>query len=436
MAGPLRYWEDVEVGQAFELGSRTLSRHDIIGFAVDYDPQLFHLDPEMAKGTSFGGLIASGLQTLSVGMRLLADGFLNPDSSMGSPGLDELRWLKPVWPEDTLTLRIEITDKRASRSRPEMGSVMLNWTLSNQRGEPVLAVKGVNLMRRRPSTTTVKRAVKGIDHAVVVVRDLDDAQRRYTRLGFTVQPRGRHVKLGTANHLMIFERNYFELIAVVEPNGFNESRRQWLQRTGGGLANIALATDDADLAHGVFARAGLEPEPVLDFGRAVEIGGQQEEAKFRTVRIPKQFSPVLGFFVCDHLTPQFVYRSEWAHHPNGARGLAGATVVAREPAAFIDLCGRHFGKSAVHRWGANLRVETGTQPILYLTPEVFADHYPGLVVARDEDHAALLSFHTTATDKVAELLQANGVPHIRVPDGRVLVSAGEASGTAIEFVGM
>jgi len=159
-----------------------------------------------------------------------------------------------------------------------------------------------------------KRAVKGLDHVVVMVDGIDAAQRAYERLGFQVQPRGFHKKLGTANHLMIFDKDYFEILGIVEDTPFNAERREWLKE-GGGLANVALATDGAETAFEAFKAAGLDPDAPLAFDRAVEIAGKTEHARFRTVRIPKTNMPVVGFFVCEHQTPQFVYRSEWARHP-------------------------------------------------------------------------------------------------------------------------
>jgi len=154
-----------------------------------------------------------------------------------------------------------------------------------------------------------KRAVRGLDHVVVMVDGIDAAHRQYEKLGFQVQPRGFHTRLGTANHLMIFDKDYFEILGIVEDTPFNAERREWL-KDGGGLANVALATDGADLAFDAFTAAGLNPDAPLLFDRAVEVAGKTEHAQFRTVRIPKTNMPVVGFFVCEHLTPQFVYRPE------------------------------------------------------------------------------------------------------------------------------
>ena len=105
----------------------------------------------------------------------------------------------------------------------------------------------------------MKRAVRGLDHVVIMVDGIDAAEAAYARLGFQVQPRGFHRKLGTANHLMIFDTDYFEILGIVEDTEFNAERREWL-KGGGGLANVALATDGADLAFDDFKAAGLQPE--------------------------------------------------------------------------------------------------------------------------------------------------------------------------------
>ena len=118
----------------------------------------------------------------------------------------------------------------------------------------------------------MKRAVKGLDHVVVMVDGIDAAEVAYRKLGFQVQPRGFHKKLGTANHLMIFDTDYFEILGLVEDTEFNAERREWL-KDGGGLANVALATDGADLAFEAFKAAGLNPDAPLFFDRAVEVAG-------------------------------------------------------------------------------------------------------------------------------------------------------------------
>ena len=143
------YFEDFEPGEVFELGERTLSREEIIAFASEYDPQPFHVDEVAAEGSAFGGLIASGWHTGSVFMRLYADALLSRAAAMGSPGVEELRWLKPVRPGDTLTARVTVLGTTPSARNPKRGTVHLFAEVDNQRGEAVMTMKARGLFARR-----------------------------------------------------------------------------------------------------------------------------------------------------------------------------------------------------------------------------------------------------------------------------------------------
>ena len=143
------YWEDFYPGQVREAGGISLSEEEIIEFAKKYDPQPFHIDREKAKQTYFGGLIASGWQTAAVCMRLICDMYLLEAASLGSPGVDELRWVKPVRAGDTLHLKSTVLETRASASRPDMGTVRSRSEVYNQNGELVMHMSGVGMFRRR-----------------------------------------------------------------------------------------------------------------------------------------------------------------------------------------------------------------------------------------------------------------------------------------------
>ncbi len=145
-----RYLDDFEIGERFVGPGITLSEAQILDFALKYDPQPFHIDREAAAKSPFGGLIASGFQTLALGFRsFYQTGAIN-HASLGSPGFDELRWLKPVRPGDTLHTEMEVKSKRASKSKPDRGMLHLAWEVKNQTGETVLTVTAIQLLRRRP----------------------------------------------------------------------------------------------------------------------------------------------------------------------------------------------------------------------------------------------------------------------------------------------
>lgn len=438
MPGPVRYWEELELGRVYPIGAYEFTEEAIVAFGRQFDPQLFHIDREAAQASMFGGLIASGWHICSAMMRLLVDNFGHPETSMGGAGLQDIRWHRPVRPGDRLTASVKIVEKKPLSSRADVGLVFKDYEAVNQHGDVAMTMQGREFIRRRPAgageSVMAQQAVKGIDHAVVVVNDIDQAERAWKRLGFDVQPRGFHTRLGTANHLMIFGDNYFELIGVVEPNQFNAERREMLKNKGEGLANAALRTDGADIAHKAWTEAGLEPDAVLDFDREVEISGRKERAAFRTVRLGTRRAKLLGYFVCEHRTPQFVYRPEWARHPNGVKALAGAVVIAENPFLDEDYVTRVFGAGQVKREDGDLLVESGGTPIRFMTRARFEACHPGVKPGRTDDHPALLRFAVADPQATAAVLSANGLAYARPMDGRVIVSAQDATGVCVEFV--
>ncbi len=147
----MRYFEDFKPGDVIELGSRTISKESILAFAREFDPQPFHTDEEAAKRSIYGGLLASGWHTGSLLMRILNDGLLKDTASLGSPGVDELRWLKPVRPGDVLSARMTVLESIPSRSKPGRGLIRSLMELRNQHGEVVVSVRGLSLLGRRPA---------------------------------------------------------------------------------------------------------------------------------------------------------------------------------------------------------------------------------------------------------------------------------------------
>lgn len=146
-----RYYEDFYPGEVIALGSHTVTAAAIIAFARDFDPQYFHIDPERAVESTFGGLVASGWHTCSIYMRLLVDGLFRETASLASPGVDEIRWPRPVRPGDTLTGRLTVLDATASRSRADRGRVKHLGELFNQHQELVLSLRAVTILGRRPA---------------------------------------------------------------------------------------------------------------------------------------------------------------------------------------------------------------------------------------------------------------------------------------------
>ena len=152
--GRIKYfWEDLEPGLVRDLGSVTLSAQEIKDFAEQFDPQPFHIDEAAGRRSIYGSLCASGWHTCALAMRLTVDNFLHEASSMGSPGLENLRWLKPVYPGDMLRLQYTITESRPLRKRTDTGMVRACWDMFNQHGEKVLQMEGYGMFRRRHRAT-------------------------------------------------------------------------------------------------------------------------------------------------------------------------------------------------------------------------------------------------------------------------------------------
>jgi acyl dehydratase len=145
------YFEDFTEGQEIVLGGRLVTEEEIIAFATQFDPQPFHIDHDAAARSIFGRLAVSGWHTCSMMMRLVVDGILNDSSSMGSPGLDSIRWLKPVYAGDTLTVTYLTKEVRPSNSKPDRGVVVSVWKATNQHGELVATVEGMGMFGRRPA---------------------------------------------------------------------------------------------------------------------------------------------------------------------------------------------------------------------------------------------------------------------------------------------
>jgi acyl dehydratase len=146
-----RFFEDFATGEVALSAAYTVSREEILDFARKYDPQPFHVDEAAAAGSMYGGLIASGWHTCAIAMKLICDLYITDSESLGSPGVDNVRWVKPVRPGDTLRLRWTVLETRPSRSRPEMGAVQSKWEILDQHDDVVMHTTCWGLFKRRPA---------------------------------------------------------------------------------------------------------------------------------------------------------------------------------------------------------------------------------------------------------------------------------------------
>jgi acyl dehydratase len=149
---PHIFWEDLPVGHVREFGAYAVTREAVLAFAREFDPQPFHLDDAAAEASLFGRLAASGWHTCAMAMRIMCDGYLLDAASLGSPGIENLKWLKPVYPGDTLSVRLTVLEARPMASRPGIGLTRSHWDVLNQAGDVVQTMEGWGMFRRRPDT--------------------------------------------------------------------------------------------------------------------------------------------------------------------------------------------------------------------------------------------------------------------------------------------
>jgi acyl dehydratase len=151
-----RWFEDYAAGQIYEFGPVVMEEAEILDFGRRFDPQPFHTDPAIGEASPFGGLAASGWHVCAVMMRLLVDGLISRTASLGSPGVDQIRWVKPVRPGDALSCRLKITSARRSQSRPDRGIISMDIAVLNQNKEVVMTCSAVGMYRTRPAQIAMK----------------------------------------------------------------------------------------------------------------------------------------------------------------------------------------------------------------------------------------------------------------------------------------
>lgn len=274
--------------------------------------------------------------------------------------------------------------------------------------------------------------VTGIDHVYLLTGDLDRAAAQWKRLGFTVTPRGLHsAHKGTANHTMMLQNDYIELLGVLTPTEGNAFQRDKLAAQGEGLHAIACQIADAQRAVDALAGLGIEAGPVGHFERPVDLPrGETGTAAFSTAHFAAKEVPQGTVFMCQHRTRPTVWVPEWMKHPNGATALGAVVAIADDPAAMAPGYARLYAAGAVSDIPGGRRVETGTAPILVLTAAAAAARYPGLDVGATPKGGFAALEIVADLDKAADVLGslASELPH------GLGVGPESATGAVVAFV--
>jgi catechol 2,3-dioxygenase-like lactoylglutathione lyase family enzyme len=264
--------------------------------------------------------------------------------------------------------------------------------------------------------------IDGLDHVIIGVADLEEAHRRWQRLGFTVTPRGRHKGWGTANYCTMFRDGYVELLGVVDPAEYTYGLDRFLVDHGEGLIGLAYETADAARTVDGLTGLGLAGDPPRALSRLLELPEGTVEPEFRLVHPEPRDALGGGAFVVQHLTPAMIRRADWLDHPNGARRLALVTVAVADPAAVAETWRRVVGPASVAEDadGATVRVGTGVVH--------FGRAEPGM-----REGPVGIAVAVADPERTARALEAGGIPFERGAEG-IDVAPAEANGVALSFL--
>ncbi len=279
------------------------------------------------------------------------------------------------------------------------------------------------------------QTITGVDHALVGVRGLEDARRAWRRLGFTLSPRGRHIGWGTANHCIMFARDYVELLGIIDPGQFTNDLDRFLA-VREGLLGLALACDDAAVSAAELAAAGLPADGPKALRRSLELPDGEAMPVFSLVHLPASVTPGLSTFLCQHLSRSLVWQEAWQSHANGASSIRGLTAVVADPGEAARAYGALFGPARVTHADGCLKVDSGTAVLRFATGETLRRLHPRAAELPVIPESGLVAL-TVATRDLAETavwLTGAGVAHGWDDRRRIHVSPLEATGVVLEFV--
>tara|TARA_B100001123_G_scaffold413905_1_gene512746 strand:+ start:589 stop:1437 length:849 start_codon:yes stop_codon:yes gene_type:complete len=275
----------------------------------------------------------------------------------------------------------------------------------------------------------------GIDHCVILVRNLDIAREKMLRLGFTVTPRGTHSKnMGTQNHCMMLKNGYFEILGISHSTNFNEDWRAKLKHREG-LEAVPLASENVDQLRDQLYDRGIELPETIEFSRPVNLSGKPSEAKFRLVMVPDKYSPNMSTFVIQHLTRKVVWNPKYLDHANGAIGVQSVTGIHKEPHEIITSYKKLFGEHALSVFENGIQINTGKGKINFVTPSAYTKLFPNIStdpIARPP-YLAALSINVTDLQLTSDYFLHQGVECFTSPRDTICIPPLSACGTLIEF---
>jgi catechol 2,3-dioxygenase-like lactoylglutathione lyase family enzyme len=274
--------------------------------------------------------------------------------------------------------------------------------------------------------------IGGIDHAIVGVRDLEQARASFERLGFHTTPLARHPGRGTGEHCLMFADGYVELCGIIDPAGDSDNLGRFLA-AGEGLWSLALRTTDPEGTHAAWRAAGLGPGAVADDERTME---PDLELRCKDVMLNLGATGDVPLFACAPLDPERLRRPEWLDHPNGARAIGSVTVVVEEPAALVAPMSKVFGATCLTETDDTLAVHVGRSIILFATPDDLDMLHPELEMSIDPVQPTLAALTVLVPDlaKTAAVLDRHDVAYRQDLSGAIGIAPEYSHGVMLEFV--
>jgi len=281
----------------------------------------------------------------------------------------------------------------------------------------------------------MRSGIAGIDHVIVAVRDLEQARIGWTRLGFTLTPRGRHLGQGTANCCIMFAHDYLELLGFAERDPYATRLEQFLARREGAMTVAFAPEGDTAAAQTTLASLGLHPGALRALGRQLELPEGAVVPRFSLLDLPADETPGLDCFICGHLTPELVRRPEWLRHANGATGVKSIQVLVEDTAPLLPAYDRLLGLHEVTTTDALASVRVGPHRLVFVTPDDFETIHPGVAIATDFPLPGIAALEIGVTNRAttADYLTQRQIPFAEMPDASLAVPAAEANGTVLFF---
>ncbi len=273
--------------------------------------------------------------------------------------------------------------------------------------------------------------IAGLDHVVIAVRDLGAASETFTRMGFTLAPRGLH-NTGSSNHNVMLGSDYFELLHVPRPHPMMAYFYQFLQNSEG-LAALALRDTDTAATHAALMANGFEPDPTRALSREVSGGSRSGLAHFSVTNLAAHTTPGAQVFLCQHHTPELVWLPELQRHANTATGIAAVAFATDKVAHQASLYAKMLG-AWPERIDEGMKVDTGSAPLAFCTPQALQARLREVELPkRSGPHPAALFIRVADRQAAYRCLYEGGLAPKRMSDGSVAVDAGRAYGVAMVF---